>query len=166
MVAAMVFILNRPKYTTAVVLMIRTLISAMILYLNYMRFHDKKVSHESTDFQLSYYRGIYDIKTTITTFYIELSILMTPFCEKYFVTFVVSSMIFCAEYVQITKYFDLPYTFSVIYVPTWVTLMFLSSYFIRRVLTEFFVLQTQAEKTREALTLILDNMPDGVLMLE
>ena len=37
---------------------------------------------------------------------------------------------------------------------------------MRRVLTEFFVTQTQAEKTRDALTQILDNMPDGVLMLQ
>ena len=45
-------------------------------------------------------------------------------------------------------------------------LMFLASYFIRRTLTEFFVTQKQAEKTQIALTQILDNMPDAVLMLE
>ena len=45
-------------------------------------------------------------------------------------------------------------------------MMFLGTYSIRRVLTKFFVTQTGAEKTRDALTQILDNMPDAVLMFE
>ena len=37
-----------------------------------------------------------------------MSIFVTPFCDKYFVTFVVSSMIFAVEFAQINKYFDVP----------------------------------------------------------
>jgi hypothetical protein len=51
-------------------------------------------------------------------------------------------------------------------IPVYWILMFLSTYFIRRVLTQFFVMQSQAAKTRDALTHVLDNLPDGVLMFE
>jgi nitrogen-specific signal transduction histidine kinase len=44
--------------------------------------------------------------------------------------------------------------------------MFFVAYFIRLVLTQFFVMQTGAEKTRDALTQVLDNLPDAVLMLD
>jgi PAS domain-containing protein len=33
-------------------------------------------------------------------------------------------------------------------------------------LTKFFLMNTEAEKTRDALTLILDNLPDAVIMLD
>jgi hypothetical protein len=44
--------------------------------------------------------------------------------------------------------------------------MFLATYSLRRVLTKFFVTQAGAEKTRDAVTQILDNLPDAVLMFE
>jgi hypothetical protein len=48
----------------------------------------------------------------------------------------------------------------------WSILCLLFAYSIRRVLTEFFVMKIEAEKTSEALTITLDNLPDAVLMLE
>jgi len=51
-------------------------------------------------------------------------------------------------------------------VPQWWILCFLTAYTIRRVLSEFFVMKIEAEKTSEALTITLDNLPDAVLMLE
>ena len=45
-------------------------------------------------------------------------------------------------------------------------IMFLQTYFIRYVFTWFFVMQSEAEKTNNALTQILDNLPDAVLMME
>jgi hypothetical protein len=44
--------------------------------------------------------------------------------------------------------------------------MFLATYSLRSVLTEFFVISTSAEKTRDALTQTLDNLPDAVLIFE
>jgi nitrogen-specific signal transduction histidine kinase len=44
--------------------------------------------------------------------------------------------------------------------------MFLLSYSIRRVMTQFFMMQMEAEKTRDSVTQILDNLPDAVIMLE
>ena len=37
---------------------------------------------------------------------------------------------------------------------------------MKRVLIQFFMLQSEAEKTRDALTEVLDNLPDAVLMFE
>jgi hypothetical protein len=44
--------------------------------------------------------------------------------------------------------------------------MFLATYSLRSILTEFFVTKKGAEKTRDALTQTLDNLPDAVLMYE
>jgi hypothetical protein len=44
--------------------------------------------------------------------------------------------------------------------------MFITTYFTRRVLTQFFVMQMEAENTTKAYTQLLDNLPDAVLMLE
>jgi len=51
-------------------------------------------------------------------------------------------------------------------IPVWIILMLVQTYFVRYTLTSFFVLQNEAEKTRDALIQILDNLPDAVLMLE
>ena len=53
---------------------------------------------------------------------------------------------------------------TIIQAPVWWVLMFISTYSTRRVLTQFFVTQTDAEKTRDVLTAILDNLPDAVLI--
>jgi len=71
-----------------------------------------------------------------------MSIFVTPFCDKYFLTFVVSSVIFGVEYAQINKYFDAPDMSTLINVPMWIILLLFNSYFMRSVLTEFFVTQT------------------------
>lgn len=55
------------------------------------------------------------VKTNITSFYIVLSIFLTPFCDKYFVIFVVTSFIFAVEFIQINSYFlDVPAMSSII----------------------------------------------------
>ena len=91
---------------------------------------------------------------------------MTPFCDKFFLTYCTSSIIFAVELVLIGHYYDSNDARSLIYIPMWWVLMFLSTYFTRNTLTQFFVMQMEAEKTRDALTQILDNLPDAVLMLE
>ena len=50
--------------------------------------------------------------------------------------------------------------------PMWWMIIFCVVYFIRAVLIHFFVNQVEAEKTRDALTQILNNLPNAVLMLE
>ena len=62
--------LIKPKYTSPIVLITRLLISTIVCYINYRRFHDKEVCHESISVQLKYYKTIYDVKQSITNFYI------------------------------------------------------------------------------------------------
>ena len=68
--------------------------------------------------------------------------------------------------VLINNYFEGDGVPSLIFIPTWWTLMFLVTYSNRRAMTTFFITQTEAEKTRDALTQVLDNLPDAVLMME
>jgi len=50
------------------------------------------------------------------------------------------------------KYFQPESNLIKVIIPMWWTAMLLVTYFMRRVLTEFFVMQSKAEKTRDALT--------------
>jgi hypothetical protein len=111
------------------------------------------------------------VRITILCAYIGLSITVTPFIEHYFTTFTLTSIFFAVELLGTTiKYTDgldaqigLPF-FVIIAVQS--GLMFLVTYSLRSLLTEFFVIKTGAEKTRDALTQTLDNLPDAVLMFE
>ena len=50
--------------------------------------------------------------------------------------------------------------------PVYWMIILISTYFIKRVLIICFMMQIEAEKTGDALTQVLDNLPDGVLMFE
>jgi len=78
--------------------------------------------------------------------------------------FLVLTATFTAE-MSITNIFHHDFNYYV-QIPIYWMLMLLATYFIKRVLIEFFLLQSKAENTRDALTKVLDNLPDGVLMLE
>jgi hypothetical protein len=90
---------------------------------------------------------------------------MVPFCPDFFLTFTATSILFAVESTLINTYYD-SMAWALFSVPMWWTLMFMVAYFMRRGLTQFFVMQTEAEKTRDLLTQILGNLPDAVIMLE
>ena len=98
--------------------------------------------------------------------YIYQSIFLTPFCDKFLTVYIVSSLYFIIELILVTNYFDSDGLSHFIYIPMWLTLMFLQTYFVRYILTSFFVMQCEAEKTSSALTQVLENLPSAVLMLE
>ena len=54
----------------------------------------------------------------------------------------------------------------VLELPMWWMAILCIVYFIRALLTKFFVTQVEAEKTRDAMTQIFNNLPNAVLMLE
>ena len=90
---------------------------------------------------------------------------MVPFCPDFFLTFTATSLFFAVESTMINAYYD-NIAWAFFSVPMWWTLMFMVAYLIRRGLTQFFVMQKEAEKTRDSLTQILANLPDAVIMLE
>lgn len=94
-----------------------------------------------------------------------MNIFLTPLLSNYFLVFISLSLLFGIETTLINIVYDEKW-WSFFVVIQWVTLMFLSSYSFRRVLTQFFLLQTEAEKTRDSLTQILNNLPDAVIMIE
>jgi succinate dehydrogenase/fumarate reductase cytochrome b subunit len=99
-----------------------------------------------------------------------MSIFLTPFSEYYFTTFILTSIFFTVEVLGISQYIDGANAQSgqplLLIIIIWVVLMFLATYSVRHVLTEFYVTKKGAEKTRDALTQTLDNLPDAVLMFE
>jgi hypothetical protein len=90
---------------------------------------------------------------------------LVPFCPDFFLTFTATNFLFAVESTMINIYYD-NWAWAPFSVSMWWTLMFMVAYFMRRGLTEFFVMQTEAEKTRDSLTQILENLPDAVIMLE
>ena len=63
-----------------------------------------------------------------------------------------SSIYYAVELYMTQKYFQPESNLIKVIIPMWWTAMLLVTYFMRRVLTEFFVMQSKAEKTRDALT--------------
>lgn len=67
----------------------------------------------------------------------------------------------------ITRYYSTDVKFLLPFqLPMYIIMMVLVAYFVRKVLTQFFVLEMDAQKTTDSLSQILDNLPDAVLMLE
>jgi hypothetical protein len=97
--------------------------------------------------------------------YIQMNIFLTPFCDKFFTTFFVSTAYFVIEATLINRCIGVGITESSVHIVMWCMLMLFSTYFMRRVLTMMFIKQMEAEKTGKTLTKILDNLPDAVLML-
>ena len=109
------------------------------------------------------------MKMIIGHLYMHISVFITPFSDQFFSTFIISSVYFAIESSLINRYFYASseyYSMTTTMVMNWCFSMLLQTYYLRRVLTQFFVLQTEAEKTSKTLTEILDNLPDAVLMFE
>jgi len=97
-IVAMILMLYKPRYTTKFVLISRLLICICICYLNYDRFHGKEVCNEPTVTQIKYFKTIHNVRQGIISFYIVMSIFLTPFCDHYFVTFFTSTLYFTLEF--------------------------------------------------------------------
>lgn len=95
-----------------------------------------------------------------------MSIFLTPFCDKFFLTFVTSSIYFMIEFTLTNYLSGTGILDPLFWTIMWWMLMFSASYFLRRVLTIMFLKQTEAKKTKETVTAILANLPDAVLMLD
>ena len=116
-----------------------------------------------------YSKDIVNVKHTIGHLYVGINVCFTPFSDQYFTTFILTSVCFAIENSVINQYSFAGaeyYSKTAIVIVNACAIMLLMTYFIRHVLIQFFVLQTDAEKTSETLTQILNNLPDGVLMFE
>jgi hypothetical protein len=152
------------KWSTKIVLTFRSIICLLIICYT---FTSKKLqAKEDCLEQSKKHRHVYLIKQYVLNIYICMSIFLTPFADNYFVAFVLSSGFFAIEFTLMNEIHGDESQFSLVTVPMWLFLMFHSTYYLRHTLTKFFLMQTEAEKTRDALIQILDNLPDAVLMLE
>ena len=107
------------------------------------------------------------MKQDVTNIYILFSIFLTPFCDHFFYDFIASSIGFTTTFIHVIHLGSQNDNFLMMFeIPMWYTVILWAVYTTRLLLIEFFIMQVEAEKTRDALTKILDNLPDAVLMLE
>ena len=92
---------------------------------------------------------------------------MTPFNKDWIADFLVSSIGFTSNMLHVSHHVmkgeDSLLFFEI---PMWYAVVGFGVYFTKNILIHFYVKNVEAEKTRDSLTQILDNMPDAVLILE
>lgn len=98
--------------------------------------------------------------------YFWMCLFLTPYCDQYFLVHGAFSICFSLEIWVVNRLNTYETTPTHVYILGWIFLMSISTYSLRRMLVKFFLMQTEAEQTRDALTLILDNLPDAVLMID
>lgn len=128
--------LCRPAYTTKVVLVMRTF-TCVFICASIVKFLEQEdlCSDTSVKGQIKFYKTVFMGRQGIINHYIVMSIFITPFCEWYFTTYLVSSTYFAIEMGLINRYYTSDEVVSLIYIPMWWMLMFLQTYFIRSIMT-------------------------------
>jgi len=92
---------------------------------------------------------------------------VTPFNNNWIADFLVASIGFTTNMLHISRHvMKGEDALLICEIPMWWAVVLFGVYFSKNVLILFFVKNLEAEKTRDSLTQILDNMPDAVLILE
>ena len=159
-------VLLLPKYTGYFIFVIRLIICILIVYMNKNNFDCQDMTNKSVEDQTAYMRHLFDVRNFSENLYIIFSMFLTPLQDRYFLTLISTSIYYAVEVLMLKVYDKNESAGQLIEIPVWITLILVQTYYIRYTLTSFFVLQKAAEKTRDALIQILDNLPDAVLMLE
>jgi hypothetical protein len=124
-----------PEQLTNVLLIGRFLLSVGLCYTNYMQFEGIEMCEAPVSVQIKYFKSLSGIKQFILNIYIVLSILCTPFLDKFFTGFIAISLEFAVELIVIDRYYDTVESWAIVSVIMWWFLMFTVAYFIRRTLT-------------------------------
>jgi hypothetical protein len=141
----------------------------IICFLNYFQFYKKDLCLSDYQVQLLHLSSLIDFRQFIINIYTCFSIFCTPFCDKFFLTFVVSTFFYVVQMFQINQYqppSSIDYLRVIQQTMVDAGVMGMAAYFIRATLTKFFVVQMEQEKTNVGLTQVLDNLPDAVLMMD
>jgi hypothetical protein len=146
-----IFAVFVPNNATSILLIARVLVCITLCFFNILRVSGKEICHESAKEQVKHFQIITNTKQFIINIYMITGIFLAPFMDHFFSSFIGVSFIFAIE-LTLVNFFNDGLTYSLIQVPQWMMLVFLSSYSIRRVATEFFAMQMEAEKTRDSLT--------------
>jgi hypothetical protein len=141
-----VLVMNHPRHATCIILSMEGIICVIICFLNYFQFYKKDLCNADYLVQLKHQTQLVDFRQFIINIYICFSIFLTPFCDRFFLTFSVSSLYYVVEMFQINEYqppssIDRTRVTQQIMVNAGV--MFMAVYFIRATLTKFFVVQME-----------------------
>ena len=145
-------IIVRPMYTSKVTINLRIMTCFFICYWINWRHISCDIPIEKLDYKVVV--NIFAAKSVINNIYMCTNIFLTPFSDSFFTSFTTFSLCFSVEFsminLQINNKGIIGRTIiSIMLQWTW---NFLQAYFIRRVLTQFFMMQVEAEKNQEALT--------------
>jgi len=105
-VGMLLILVGWPKHSISLVLAIRFFMFIFICMSISYRFECKITKSLSVKTQLKIFKTIENTKTFISNLYLSVSIFVTPFSDKFFVTFLVSSVFFAIELCLINKYGD------------------------------------------------------------
>ena len=76
----------------------------IICFLNYFQFYKKDLCLSDYQVQLLHLSSLIDFRQFIINIYTCFSIFCTPFCDKFFLTFVVSTFFYVVQMFQINQY--------------------------------------------------------------
>ena len=119
---------------------------------------------EPLSIQIEKQEEMFVVRQTLINLYIVTSIFMIPFSELFWPNFAVYTGCFTVE-MSVANFKNASFVYY-ISLPIYWMMMLVCTYFMKRILIQFFLLQSAAEKTSAALTEVLDNLPDAVLMFE
>ena len=138
-VAGSVIAMAVPKSTTPMVLIVRLFMSVFLCMSMTWRFEGKNMCDEPAKIQIKYFKTIVTTRTVIDNLFVAMSIFVTPFCDRFLLTFIFSSFYFAVEHTMIQKYYSQSEKTmkegSLTNVLTGCLVMFILTYFIRRTLT-------------------------------
>ena len=161
-----VLVILMPKHTTKIVFLTRLVTCILIVFINQNTFDCQDLTSKSVFDQLAYFRHLFDVRNFSENIYIISGMFIIPFQDNYFFALITFSVYYAVEILMLKRYDSNDSAGQLQEIPVWMTLILVQTYFVRYTLTKFFVLQKDAEKTRDSLIQILDNLPDAVLMLE
>ena len=93
-----------PNKGMKIMLLIRLLLVVLICYIQYRLDCVTDITNEPVSKQLKHFKTIFNYRQIIINFYIQINIFITPYAEKFFLTFILTSLYFAAEILWNNKY--------------------------------------------------------------
>jgi hypothetical protein len=93
-----------PNKGMKIMLLVRFLLLVLICYNQYRLDCLTDITNEPVSKQLKHFKTIFNYRQIIINFYIQINIFITPYAEKFFLTFILTSLYFAAEILLNNKY--------------------------------------------------------------
>jgi hypothetical protein len=95
----------RPKRSTLIFLIVRSLLCLFMVHFQYHNFHGKEYCDEPAPVQIKHFKVLAATRQFIVNIYLLTSIFFTPFGNNFFTIWAMSSLFFKVEMIVINIYF-------------------------------------------------------------